>query len=99
MVGISLLTLVPGTVGGSEVYTRQLVQALARVGRLEYQVFVPTIAPDAADGLGHVTVTAYRARRALPGRILAMTLAGAAPRSVRRQLGLPGLRVLHFPLT
>ena len=32
MVGISLLTLVPGVVGGSETYARELVRALARVG-------------------------------------------------------------------
>ena len=32
MVGISLLTLVPGVVGGSETYARELVRALARIG-------------------------------------------------------------------
>jgi glycosyltransferase involved in cell wall biosynthesis len=99
MIGISLLTLVPGIVGGSETYARELVRALARVGRLDYRVFVPTIARDAADGLGHVVVTAYRARRSLPGRLAAMTLAQVAPASVRRQLDLGRLRVLHFPLT
>ena len=51
MVGISLLTLVPGVLGGSETYARELVRGLARVGRNEYRVFVPTIAQDAADGL------------------------------------------------
>ena len=50
MVGVSLLTLVPGVLGGSETYSRELVRALARVGRHEYVVFVPAIAPDAARG-------------------------------------------------
>ena len=49
MVGISLLTLVPGVLGGSETYSRELVRGLARVGRHEYRVFVPAIAEDAAD--------------------------------------------------
>ena len=58
MVGISLLTLVPGVVGGSETYARELVRALARRGELEYRVFVPAIAADAADGLPSRMVTA-----------------------------------------
>src|SRR5207237_1713759 len=44
VVGISLLTLVPGVVGGSETYARELCRALDRVGELEYRAFVPTIA-------------------------------------------------------
>ena len=42
-VGISLLTLVPGVVGGSETYARELVRGLERVGEHEYRVFVPSI--------------------------------------------------------
>ena len=44
---MSLLTLVPGLVGGSETYARELCRTLARVGELEYAVFVPGIAPGA----------------------------------------------------
>jgi glycosyltransferase involved in cell wall biosynthesis len=99
MVGISLLTLVPGVVGGSETYARELIRALARVGELEYRVFVPEIAADAADGLPKTTVTAYRARHSRAGRLTAMTLAAALPGPVRRQLELDRLSALHFPLT
>ena len=56
MVGISLLTLVPQLSGGSETYARELVRALARVGRLQYHVFTPSIASDASDGLPGTTV-------------------------------------------
>src|SRR5438270_7191638 len=59
MVGISLLTLIPRISGGSETYARELVRALARVGRLKYHVFAPTLAPDAIDGLPGTTVTTY----------------------------------------
>jgi glycosyltransferase involved in cell wall biosynthesis len=99
VVGISLLTLVPGVVGGSETYARELVRALARVGELDYRVFVPTIAEDAADGLPSRTVRAYRAGRSMPARVAAMSLAAAAPGRVRRQLELGSLDAIHFPLS
>ena len=51
VIGISLLTLVPGISGGSETYARELVRALGRVGGLDYCVFLPHIAPD-VDGPG-----------------------------------------------
>jgi glycosyltransferase involved in cell wall biosynthesis len=99
VVGISLLTLVPGVVGGAERYARELCRALARVGELGYQVFVPRIAEDAADGLPSTLVGSYRARRSMPGRIAAMSLAAAAPWSLRRQLDLDRLDAIHFPLS
>jgi glycosyltransferase involved in cell wall biosynthesis len=99
MVGISLLTLVPGVVGGSETYARNLVRALARVGELEYRVFVPGIAADAADGLPSRTIAAYRARRSMAGRVAAMGLAAARPAPVRAQLDLDRLQAIHFPLS
>jgi glycosyltransferase involved in cell wall biosynthesis len=98
-IGISLLTLVPGIVGGSETYARELIRALSRVGTLRYRVFVPTIAADAADGLPRSTVTAYRARRDTVGRATSMLHARLAPRRLRRELGLGDLEAMHFPLT
>ena len=99
MVGISLLTLVPGVVGGSETYARELVRALARRGELEYRVFVPTIAADAADGLPSRTVTAYPAGRSMPRRAAAMAFAATSPPPLRRQLELDRLDAIHFPLS
>jgi glycosyltransferase involved in cell wall biosynthesis len=99
VVGISLLTLVPGVVGGSETYARELCRALARVGKLDYRVFVPTIAADAADGLPARTVGEYRAGRTMPARIRAMALAAVRPGPVRRGLEVDRLDVIHFPLS
>jgi glycosyltransferase involved in cell wall biosynthesis len=98
VIGISLLTLVPGVVGGSETYSRELLRALARVGELEYRVFTSTLAPDAADGLPSLSVRHYRAARSAPGRMLAMTAAAVSP-GLRRELELERLDGLHFPLT
>src|ERR671910_3845979 len=94
-VGISLLTLVPGVVGGSETYARELVRALGRVGELDYRVFKPTIAEDVPGE----TIGSYRARKTMPGRITAMSLAAIAPRRLRRDLRLDELDAIHFPLT
>ncbi len=46
MVGISLLTLVPGELGGSETYVRGLLRGLGRVGTQQYKVLLP---PGSAD--------------------------------------------------
>jgi glycosyltransferase involved in cell wall biosynthesis len=99
MVGISVLTLVPGVVGGSETYARELCKALARVGRLDYRAFVPAIAADAGDGLATSVVREYRASRSMPGRMAAMSLAAAAPGRLRRALRTDELEAIHFPLS
>jgi glycosyltransferase involved in cell wall biosynthesis len=98
-VGISLLTLVPGIVGGSETYVRELCRALARVGELDYRVYVPAIAEDAADGLPARTVGSYRAGLTMPARVRAMALAAARPGPIRRELELDRLDAVHFPLS
>ena len=94
-VGISLLTLVPGVVGGSETYARELVRALGAVGEHTYRVYTPTI----IDDLPGERVPAYRASRSMPGRILAMTEAIARARRLRRAMRIDELDVVHFPLT
>jgi glycosyltransferase involved in cell wall biosynthesis len=98
-VGLSLLTLVPGLVGGSETYARELCRTLARVGDLEYRAFTPIVAPGAGDGLPTTVVTEYRARTTMPGRIAAMSLATAMPGSIRQRFDDAGVDVIHFPLS
>jgi glycosyltransferase involved in cell wall biosynthesis len=90
------LTLVPGISGGSETYARDLVRALARVGRHDYRIFLPSIAAD-VEGLPSEIVHSYRASRTMPGRIAAMTLASLGGRSLRRRFA--PLDAIHFPLS
>lgn len=99
MVGISLLTLVPGVVGGSETYARELCRALGRVGELEYRVFVPRIAADAGDGLPAEIISGYAASSSMPGRVRAMATAAVWGGRLRRELRLDRLEAIHFPLT
>ncbi len=86
-VGISLLTLVPGEVGGAETSARGLCRGLAEVGTLEYTAFTPPAAPGAGEGLREVPVPEYRLARSVPERALAMALAAVRPGRLRRRLG------------
>ncbi len=97
MVGISLLTLVPGELGGSETYVRELLRGLERVGELSYRVLLPPVAPDGAEGLPAETAGEYRRARTTSQRLLAMTAATARPGPLRRRLR--GADLVHYPLT
>ncbi len=99
MIGISLLTLVPGVFGGSATYTSGLLRALERFGELEYRVFVPGIVTPPIQTLPTRAVTAYPAAHSTAGRIAAMTRAAVTPRRIRRQLELDSLSAMHFPLS
>ena len=96
-VGISLLTLAPGQLGGSETYARELTRALASGGTLEYRALAPARARDAADGLPSVTARELPFAHTGARRIPAMRLSAAASRAIRRVLH--EIDVLHYPLT
>ena len=97
MIGISLLTLVPGALGGSESYVRGLLRTLATEGALEYRVVAPPVAPHSGEGLPTVVAREYRPARTIPHRLAAMALAAARPGPLRRHLD--GADAVHFPLT
>lgn len=93
MVDISLLTLVPGELGGSETYVRELLRALRRGSDLELRVLLPPVARDAAEGLPSVVVEDYGVARTTRERLVAMTRA-----SLRRSRT-DSATVVHYPLT
>jgi glycosyltransferase involved in cell wall biosynthesis len=97
VIGIALLTLVPGELGGSETYARQLLRSLVQVGELDYLVLVPPVAPDAAEGLPSRVVREYGIARTPRERLFAMSLARV--RSHRLATSLGKARVTHYPLT
>ncbi len=96
-VGISLLTLAPGDLGGSETYARQLVRALPAVRRLDYTVFVPAHAKDAAGSLPATEVGEAPLARRGPARILGMALSAFRSRAVKTEL--ETVDVVHYALT
>ncbi len=97
LIGIGLLTLVPGALGGSETYVEGLLGALAAGGELDYEVLVPPVAGDAGRGLPSQVASEYRAARTIPERLLAMGLAASRPAPLRRRLARAD--AVHFPLT
>jgi glycosyltransferase involved in cell wall biosynthesis len=97
VVGISLLTLVPGELGGSETYVRELLRALARDGTHSYRVLLPPVAPDASEGLPTAIASGYRRAQSIPQRLVAMSLAAAHPGPLRVEL--QDARIVHYPLT
>jgi glycosyltransferase involved in cell wall biosynthesis len=96
-IGISLLTLAPGDLGGSETYARGLVRGLSSAGTLEYAVFVPARARDAAGELPAIEVREPPVARRGPSRIAAMTLAARRSREVSAEQ--ERLDLVHYPLT
>jgi glycosyltransferase involved in cell wall biosynthesis len=97
MVGIPLLTLVPGQLGGSETYVRELLRGLGRVGEHEYKVLLPPVAPTAAEGLPAEIATEYRHAQTILERLVAMGMAAARPGPLRARLA--DAQVVHYPLT
>jgi len=96
-VGISLLTLIPGISGGSEIYARSLARALYRVGSHEYVVLAPLLAPDAGEGLATVVASSYSTATTTAGRLRAMSRATLRPTPLRAALG--KVDIMHYPLT
>jgi len=96
-VGISLLTLVPGEVGGAETSARGLARGLAEAGTLDYTAFTPPAAPGAGEGLPETPVPEYRRAQTVPQRALAMAIAAVRPDRLRRHF--TGLDAIHYPLT
>jgi glycosyltransferase involved in cell wall biosynthesis len=97
VVGLVMLTLVPGEVGGSETYARGLARALAARGLVEVKAFVPPSAPDAGEGLPAEVVDEFRSPGGVGGKLGAMAGAAVRPGPLRRRIG--RLDAVHYPFT
>ncbi len=98
-VGLSALTLIPGVVGGSEVAFRALLRELPHYPEIEPHIYLSTISADAHEDLPHSVITKYRANRSNKGRLLGMTEATFVGGSIRREMQLEKIDVLHFPFS
>jgi glycosyltransferase involved in cell wall biosynthesis len=96
-VGISLLTLAPGDVGGSETYARHLLRALGSVGAHDYTALLVEDARDAAAGLPTVVIREPPLGRRGPARIPATSVASLVSRDLRSRIR--EIDVVHYPLT
>jgi glycosyltransferase involved in cell wall biosynthesis len=99
VIGVSLLTLDPSTVGGTQTYARELVRALAGHGRLDYRVFVSEIAPGAGGDLRTIVVPEFPAGHSRARRVAGLGVATVWDRRLRRAVAREDARAFHFPLT
>jgi glycosyltransferase involved in cell wall biosynthesis len=102
-VGVSMLTLFPGRVGGSESYVRGLLREFDRLDVSERITVLANRHVLSAYGgaTGRVSihhVRSYRAGDRMATRALAMAFARLAPRRVARDVP-TGLNVIHYPVT
>jgi glycosyltransferase involved in cell wall biosynthesis len=103
-VAFSLLTLVPGKLGGTEAAVRGLLNEYARGNGPERTIVLATRQVQASYGhLASTTLefrraTAYRSGERDPARLAAMTAARLFPRAAERSVP-DDVDVVHFPLT
>ncbi len=98
-VGISALTLIPGVVGGSETAYRAILRELHQHPDVLPHVYLPKIAPAAAEGHAYSVIQSYPASTSTPGRLLAMGTSLVVGGRIRREMRLDQLDVLHFPFS
>jgi glycosyltransferase involved in cell wall biosynthesis len=96
-VGVSMLTLVPGEMGGSETYARALCRALGARPDLDAVAFVTAAAPDAGEGLPTEVVSEYPAARTAPAKVLGLVTSLLRCRKLAARFG--DLDVVHYPFT
>lgn len=96
-VAMPMVNFVPGGMGGTETYARELVKALADRDDVQLDLFVPRSA-DATFASGSATVLPLSGHESTTGR-LGSVLRGLADPRVRRTVRAQRPDVVHFPFT
>ena len=96
-VALSMLTLVPGGMGGSETYARALTAQLDDVAGLDVTAFVPRTAAGFSAGVREVVIDSVRGGASTGRRIAALAAASAHGRAIRSTMS--GADVVHYPFT
>lgn len=96
-VGMPMLNLVPGGMGGTETYLRELTRCLSSYDDLDVHAFVPLSASGSTVGVAETVVDSVVGGARARERLTAIGRA-ATSRSVRRQVH-EFADVLHYPFT
>ena len=94
---LSMLTLVPGAMGGSETYARELVRELGSATAMDIATLVAPVARGFAEGLPERVADEYPGGASSAARALALVVGAVRRRSLRRHVA--DASVLHFPFT
>jgi glycosyltransferase involved in cell wall biosynthesis len=90
-----MLTLVPGGMGGSETYARELTRVLATSDAVDATAYVP--AAGFSRGIPEVVVPGVRVGGSTAARIASLASSMVGARRIRAAMGDP--QVVHFPFT
>jgi len=96
-VALSMLTLVPGGMGGSETYARELTHLLMGVEDVHTIAYVPAMASGFSQGVDEQVVRGVRGGISSAQRLRAV--ASATLRARRIRLLMKDADVVHFPFT
>ena len=96
-VALSMLTLVPGGMGGSETYARALTSQLASTNAVQVTAFIPEMARGFGDGLSEYVVTGLPDGGSTTDRLRAVTTLALRAPQLRKLMS--GADVVHYPFT
>lgn len=96
-IALPMLTLVPGSMGGSELYARELTRELARHPDLDVTTIVSAAAAGFSKGGHEVVATRQPGRGSTVGRLLNIARSAIPEADVRRPVSRAD--VVHYPLT
>lgn len=94
---LPMLTFVPGGMGGSETYAREVVAALARRGDLDLTILVPPAAAGIFAGVEEIVVERVTGGTSTPARV--RSLAQATAPGARARAALARANVIHHLFT
>lgn len=96
-VALCMLTLVPGGMGGSETYARELTRQLHGIPDLRAVAYVPRSAQGFSRGIPETVVNRIRGKSSTPERLRSVITATAFSRSIRQRMS--GAAIVHYPFT
>lgn len=96
-VAIPMLTLVPGGMGGSETYARELLRSLADFDGLSVESYVPPTAAGFSAGVPEVIIDSVSPSSSLTDRVLNLVKVYLAGRAIRARFVTAD--VVHYPFT
>jgi len=96
-VALSMLTLVPGGMGGSETYARELTRQLRGVSDVIATAWLPSNAAGFSQGIPEQIVPEVRGGPSAPERIRALSSASIFAPAIRRRM--KDSRVVHYPFS
>lgn len=96
-VALSMLTLVPGGMGGSETYARELIRELARSARVEATSYVARVGAGFGGSSAERVITAIEGGPSTADRLRTLVQAARHRRSILRLIG--PVDVVHYPFT